>query len=229
MAQFKISQAQAQEFLQARKLPRQQRSAIKKRLFADIKRQFGLPQSQKVKIWVEDPGRVDYCVLRDKRTGKPLDNGIPEKAPVVAVSPVSTPVLSPAPVAVSPSPAATPVVPVTAKKTPAKKTVTPVTANVPAKKTVTPATAKATAKKTKAVTPVTATAKKAAAKTVPEKAAVKASPAKKAKGVFSATKTATANIEVRATIGGVRKRLGWVSTEEMKAKVVAKAKAEAAA
>jgi phage-related protein len=76
---------------------------------------------------------------------------------------------------------------------------------------------------------------KAAVKTVSKPAAKKAAPvkpvAKAAKKVekdsFSKTKTDKCNIEVRCTISGVRKRLGYASSEAMKAKVIAKAKAAA--
>ena len=80
---------------------------------------------------------------------------------------------------------------------------------------------------------------KAAVKTVSKPAAKKAAPvkapakpvAKAAKKVekdsFSKTKTDKCTIEVRTTISGVRKRLGYASSEAMKAKIIAKAKAEA--
>ena len=85
----------------------------------------------------------------------------------------------------------------------------------------------------KKVTAKAAPAKKAAVKAAPaKKAAVKAAPAKKAavrinKQTFSPVKTATHTVEVRATINGVRQRLGYAVSEEVKAKVIAKAKKDA--
>ena len=81
--------------------------------------------------------------------------------------------------------------------------------------------------------PAVEPAKKVTAKAAPaKKAAVKAAPAKKAavrinKQTFSPVKTATHTVEVRATINGVRQRLGYAVSEEVKAKVIAKAKKDA--
>lgn len=84
--------------------------------------------------------------------------------------------------------------------------------------------------------------KKPAIKATSEKKPAKAAPARTGKAVpspakttpvrinkqtFSPTKTATHTVEVRTTINGVRQRLGYAVSEEVKAKVIAKAKKDA--
>lgn len=184
MAILKITTQQAQALLDARKLSISARKAAKKRIFAEIHAQHGIPRSQKIKMFIENPENPEYLCVRDKRTGKPLDNGVPE--PVVATAVVATP-----------------------KAVPAKAPAKPVAAIKPA--------AKGKAKP----------AVKTPAKKAPAKAAVKtvSKPVKKVeKGCFSKTKTDKCNIEVRTTLGKSRVRLGYASSQEMKAKVIAKAK-----
>lgn len=142
--------------------------ATKKRIYAEIRREHGIPNSTKIKFFIEAPDHPLYRVIRNKHTGLPLDNGIAEPvaiaAPVVAaVAPVAAAVK-----AVAVKKAAAPKAP--AKKAVAVKKAAP----APAKKTA-PAPAKKTvAKKTtsagiaKAVAPA---AKKVAAKAVVKKAA----------------------------------------------------------
>lgn len=135
MAQMKCTALQAQELFNARSKSTYDRKQIKKRVFAEIRKQHGIPHGTKFKMFVEAPDNPLYCVLRNKHTGVPLDNGIPDKveAPVklqVQESPATKP------------PVAKPVAKVAAKA-PAKKT--PVKA--PAKKAPVKAAAKAPAKK----------------------------------------------------------------------------------
>ena len=198
MATLKITLAQANELLNARKMNRSARLAVKKRVFAQIHKDHNLPKSQKIKLFIENPSNKLYCVIRDKRTGTPLDNGLPEAALTTGTAPKGVGVKKPA-------------VQAPVKKAPVKK--------APAKKVAVKAAAKkAPVKKVAVKAPVKAAAKKAPAKLV-----------KKAeKPAFSKTRTDKCNIEVRASIAGVRTRLGWASTEAMKERVIAKARAEAA-
>ena len=213
MAILKITTQQAQALLDARKLPNFTRQAVKKRIFAEIHAQHGIPRSQKIKMFIENPEHPEYLCVRDKRTGKPLDNGVPE--PVVATAVVATPKAVHAKAPAKPAAAIKPAAKGKAKpavKTPAKK--------APAKP----------AKKVPAKAAVKTAAKPAAKKAAPVKAPAKpvAKAAKKVeKDSFSKTKTDKCTVEVRTTIGGVRKRLGYASSEAMKAKIIAKAKAEA--
>lgn len=205
MAVLKISEAQAQALLDARKLSSYARKAAKKRIFAEIHAQHGIPRSQKIKMFIENPEHPEYLCVRDKRTGKPLDNGVPE--PVVATAVVATP---------KAVPAKAPAKPVAAVKTAAKGKGKPAV-KTPAKKAPAKAAVKTAAKPAaKKAAPVKATAKPVA------KAAKKVE-----KDSFSKTKTDKCQIEVRTSIDGVRKRLGYASSEAMKAKIIAKAKAEA--
>ena len=205
MAILKITTQQAQALLDARKLSSSARKAAKKRIFAEIHAQHGIPRSQKIKMWLENELHPEYLVIRCKRTGKPLDNGVPE--PVVATAVVAT-----------------------QKAVPAKAPAKPVAAIKPAAKGKAKPAVKTPAKKAPAKAAVKTAAKPAGKKAAPVKAPAKpvAKAAKKVeKDSFSKTKTDKCTVEVRATIGGVRKRLGYASSEAMKAKIIAKAKAEA--
>lgn len=149
MAQMKATALQAQELLNARSKSSYDRKQIKKRVFAEIRRQHGIPAGTKFKLFVESPENPLYCVLRNKHTGQPLDNGIPDKveAPVklqVQESPATKPQVAKPVKPAAKAPAKAPA------KTPAKapaKSVKPA-AKAPAK------TAKPAAKApVKAVTP----------------------------------------------------------------------------
>ena len=143
MAQMKCTSLQAQTLLNARSKPTYERKQIKKRVFAEIRKEHGIPSGTKFKMFVESEDNPLYCVLRNKHTGKPLDNGIPEKveAPVklqvqespAAKPPVAKPVKVAKPVAKAPAKApAKPVAKAPAKpvaKAPAKAPV-----KAPAKK-----------------------------------------------------------------------------------------------
>lgn len=202
MAVLKISEAQAQALLDARELSSCARKAAKRRIFAEIHAQHGIPRSQKIEMFIENPEHPEYLVIRCKRTGKPLDNGVPE--PVVATAVVATP---------KAVPAKAPAKPVAAVKTAAKGKAKPVV-KTPAKKAPAKAAVKTAAKPAaKKAAPVKATAKPVA------KAAKKVE-----KDSFSKTKTDKCTVEVRATLGSKRVRLGYASSQEMKAKVIAKAK-----
>lgn len=138
MAVIKISEAQAKRFLVARLLDNYKRKQVKKQLFAEIRRQHGIPSYTKFRIAVENPDNPNYLVVRDKRSDQPLTNGAPE--PVVST------------VASTPAPAPAAVAPVAAKKA------APVKAPA-AKKPATKAPAKPAAKK---AAPVKAPAAKVA-------------------------------------------------------------------
>ena len=94
MAILKITTQQAKALLDARKLPSSARKAAKKRIFAEIHAQHGIPRSQKIKMWLENEFHPQYLQINCKRTGKALDNGVPE--PVVATAAVATPKTAPA-------------------------------------------------------------------------------------------------------------------------------------
>jgi hypothetical protein len=143
---MKITEQQAQTLLHARKMSRHDRSSVKKRVFAEVKRQHGIPSATKITLFIENPKNPLYCVIRDKRSKLPLDNGVPDVAkPVVKAQ---SPVTAKAPAAKAP-----------AAKAPAK---------APAAKA--PA-AKVAAKKAPAKAPAKVAAKKAPAKVVAKKAA----------------------------------------------------------
>lgn len=147
MAQMKCTTLQAQTLLNARSKPNYERKQIKKRVFAEIRKEHGIPSGTKFKMFIESEDNPLYCVLRNKHTGKPLDNGIPDKveAPVklqvqespAAKPPVAKPVKVAKPVAKAPAKKAP-------AKAPAKAPVKPV-AKAPAKP-VAKAPAKAPAK-----------------------------------------------------------------------------------
>lgn len=137
----------------------------KKRLFGLIHKEHGIPSGRhgrKIKFFYENPDNVEYRLIKDKRTGEPLDNGLPE--PVAAIQ-----AAAPAPVAASTvavpnvSAVAASIGKVAAKKaaapakTPAKK------AAVPAKKVAAKPAAKAPAKKAAPAKPATKTAAKTVA------------------------------------------------------------------
>lgn len=202
MAVLKISEAHAHELLKARTEPKYIRKNIKKRIFGEIHRSLNIPRTQKIKFFIENPEHAQYLQVLCKRTGKALDNGVPE--PVVSMASVKT----------------------THAKAPEKA----VAAIKPAAKGKAKPAVKTPAKKAPAKAAVKTVAKPAAKKAAPVKAPAKpvAKAAKKVeKDSFSKTKTDKCNIEVRCTISGVRKRLGYASSEAMKAKVIAKAKAAA--
>jgi hypothetical protein len=127
MSIMKITEQQARTLLNARKLGKYARSAEKKRVIAEVKRQHGIPSGTKIVLFIENPNNPQYCVIRDKRTRMPLDNGVPDtvKPVVQAKSPAAK-----APVKVAAKAPAKAPVKVVAKKTPAKK----VAAKAPAKK-----------------------------------------------------------------------------------------------
>lgn len=113
MGTMKCTTLQAQTLLNARSKPIYERKQIKKRVFAEIRKEHGIPSGTKFKMFVESEDNPLYCVLRNKHTGKPLDNGIPEKveAPVklqvqespAAKPPVAKPVKVAKPVAKAPA------------------------------------------------------------------------------------------------------------------------------
>lgn len=202
MAVLKITEAQAHELLKARTESKYVRKNIKKRVFGEIHRSLNIPRTQKIKFFIENPEHPEYLVVRDKRTGKALNNGVPE--PVVSMAAVKT--------------------------TPAKAPEKAVAAIKPAAKGKAKPAVKTPAKKAPAKAAVKTVAKPAAKKAAPVKAPAKpvAKAAKKVeKDSFSKTKTDKCQIEVRATLGNKRVRLGYASSEAMKAKIIAKEKAKA--
>ena len=97
MSVMKISEQQAQALLNARKLSTHARKTEKKRIIAEVKRQHGIPSGTKIVLFIENPNNPQYCVIRDKRTRMPLNNGVPDapkpvvqaKSPVTAKSPAA--------------------------------------------------------------------------------------------------------------------------------------------
>ena len=85
MARMFISEAQAQTLLDARGEPN--RKALKRAVFRELRQQYGIPTSTRLKVAVEDPGNPLWRVLRNKRTGLALDNGLPEAVVEKAASP----------------------------------------------------------------------------------------------------------------------------------------------
>ena len=83
MAFMKITTAQAETLLKARSSSN--RRSIKRSVFAGIHRTFPMTRGHKLAIFIENPENPLYCVLRDKRTKMPLDDGVP--APVAAKAP----------------------------------------------------------------------------------------------------------------------------------------------
>lgn len=127
MARMFISEAQAQALLDARGKPN--RASLKRIVFRELRQQYGIPTSTRLKVAVEDHSNPLWRVLRNKRTGLALDNGLPEPVVEKAASPAKK-----AP----------------AKKAPAKKAASPAKkAASPAKKALTKAPAKSTFSKTK--------------------------------------------------------------------------------
>jgi hypothetical protein len=76
--QIKCTTTQAAELLNARKLPTHQRKAVKKRIFQQIHAMHSLPKKPPIVLFVENEDNPLYCVIRDKRTRLPLDDGRPE-------------------------------------------------------------------------------------------------------------------------------------------------------
>jgi hypothetical protein len=132
MSIMKITEQQAQALLNARKLSTYARSAEKKRIIAEVKRQHGIPSGTKIVLFIENPNNPLFRVIRDKRTRMPLNNGVPDtvKPVVQAKSPAAK-----APVKVAAK--------VMAKKTPAKKVAAKAPVKVAAKAPVKVAAKKA--------------------------------------------------------------------------------------
>ena len=117
MARMFITEAQAQTLLEARGKPN--RVGIKRIVFRELRQQYGIPTSTRLKVAVEDPSNPLWRVLRNKRTGLALDNGLPEPVVEKAASPAKK-AASPAKKAASPAKkAASP------KASPAKKAASP--------------------------------------------------------------------------------------------------------
>jgi outer membrane biosynthesis protein TonB len=205
---FKLTQDQAARMLAARTGNPYTRKAVRKAVFAEVRRTYPSIGRTKLRVAIENPDNPLYLVLRNKYSGEQL--GITTPDPVVvkqAVSPAATPAVA------KPAKAAAPAAKPAKAATPAKKT-------APAKK-VAPA-------KPAAVTKKTAPAKAVAKKAAPVKAAatptVKA-PAKAAKPTpAKATPAAGYPKEVRVAIGGVRKRLGTAKDAAHEKRLIAAAK-----
>jgi hypothetical protein len=130
MSIMKITEQQAQALLNARKLSTYARSAEKKRIIAEVKRQHGIPSGTKIVLFIENPNNPLFRVIRDKRTRMPLNNGVPDtvKPVVQAKSPAAK-----APVKVAAKAPVKVAAKVMAKKTPAKKVAAKAPAKAPAK------------------------------------------------------------------------------------------------
>ena len=144
---IKCTPAQADAFVAARSLSTYNRKAAKKRIFAEIRRQHPQARARKFVLFVADPSNPLYCVLRDKATKLPLDDGRPE--PVQLAAPVAQAKAAPGVRAITKA--------VAKKAAPAKKAVV----KAPAKKVA----AKPAAKPAKAVSKAPAKAVKKAAPT----------------------------------------------------------------
>lgn len=163
MSQMLISETQARALLAARTLNTSARKATKRSIMRQIHADHPAIGGKKIVLFIENPDNPMYCIIRDKRTKLPLDDG--KVAPKALPAPKTA---APAKkVAAKKVPAkkvaaAKPAVKVAAKKVPAKK------AAPAAKKVI----AKAPAKKVmaKKTAPV---AKKAAPKAVAKKTAAK--------------------------------------------------------
>lgn len=84
--QMKITQVQASRLLAARQLSGDTQKTARKAVFEEIRRDHGIGLATKIRVAVEDPSNPMYLVIRNKRTGMPLDNGIPAPIPVAVAS-----------------------------------------------------------------------------------------------------------------------------------------------
>ena len=160
---IKCTPAQADAFVAARSLSTYNRKAAKKRIFAEIRRQHPQARARKFVLFVADPSNPLYCVLRDKATKLPLDDGRPE--PVQLAASVAQAKAAPGVRAIAKA--------VAKKAAPAKKAVV----KAPAKKAVVKAPAKKVAAKP-AAKPAKAVSK-APAKAVKKVAPTKVAPKRK--------------------------------------------------
>jgi len=103
MSIMKISEATAKRLLAARSS--YVRKGIRKGIMAEIRREFGIPYNVKMVIAVETPDNPDYCVIRNKYTRLPLDNGVND-TPAVTVQTKPVEVEVPAAKKVAAKPAA---------------------------------------------------------------------------------------------------------------------------
>ena len=167
---IKCTPAQADAFVAARSLSTYNRKAAKKRIFAEIRRQHPQARARKFVLFVADPSNPLYCVLRDKATKLPLDDGRPEPVQLAAsvAQAKAAPGVRAKAVAKKAAPAKKAVV-----KAPAKKAVV----KAPAKKAVVKAPAKKVAAKP-AAKPAKAVSK-APAKAVKKVAPTKVAPKRK--------------------------------------------------
>lgn len=77
MAYLKITPAMAQRFMQARSLSTYDRKVARKALMREIHQAFPGLGNAKLKFFVENPDNPMYCVIRNKRTDEPFDDGQP--------------------------------------------------------------------------------------------------------------------------------------------------------
>lgn len=77
------TKAQAVALFNARSLSRYDRKQIKRRIFAEIRAEHKLPRKPAITLFVENEDNPMFCLIRDKRTKLPLDDGRPEPAPVL--------------------------------------------------------------------------------------------------------------------------------------------------
>jgi hypothetical protein len=203
MAMMKITVAQADALLAARKMTRQAQKAARKSVYAEIRQQHSIPKAVKLTLFVETPDNPLYCVIRNKATGKPLDNGIPEPVVTVAAMPEPVPAIPAEVPTKAPETAATP-----AKK--AAKVKAPAPAQVAQKA---PKTAKPAAK-------VAVKAPAQVAQKAPKTGKPVAKAAVKAKPVAKVTQEPAKEIEVRITVDGKRIRIGKAKDEAGKAKLI---------
>lgn len=149
MANLRISTEQAAQLLKARTGSSYDRKAIKKRIWSELRKKYGIPTRIKFKVYIEAPDNPLYCVLRNKHTNAVLTDGTPEAAAtpvVVAASPAADVAATDAARKAAVTKVATTVKAVAAKVAPAKK----VAAKAPAKTVAVKAVAKKAAPAKKA-------------------------------------------------------------------------------
>ena len=196
---FKLTEDQAARLLAARTQSSDSRKAVKKAVFAEVRRTYPSLGRTKLRVAIENPDNPLYLVLRNKHTHQQL--GVTTPDPVVvkqAVSPAAD-------TAVAKEPPKAPAKPAT--KAAAK----------PVAKPATKAPAKNAAPAAKTVKAAAKPAVKAAAKAAPAKPAAKAAPK-------AAAPAAGYPKEVRVTINGVRKRLGVAKDAAHEKRLIAAAK-----
>lgn len=78
MAQMKCTVEQAQQLLNIRKtMSGRARKSAKMAIIKAIKKEAGLQSTARIVLFIENPDNPLYCVIRDRRTKLPFDDGKP--------------------------------------------------------------------------------------------------------------------------------------------------------